>query len=111
MSILADFLRRCDKVAETAGWAEATLSTKLLGGGKRLGELKADKDIGIKRLTAALSDLEGLERKYGIEKWWLTPSVTDHAHRTGDEPAASSDPAMALTGTGGAVFSETIESS
>jgi hypothetical protein len=50
---LADFLRRCDDVAALRGFKRSTLSTKIFNDGKRLKEIEAGGDIGIKRLAVA----------------------------------------------------------
>jgi hypothetical protein len=52
--LIGDFLDLCDAAALALGIREATLSTRMLGDGKRLAAIRRGKDIGVRRLEAAV---------------------------------------------------------
>jgi hypothetical protein len=78
MSTIDAFLNRCDRLANAAGWSVSTLSTRLLGSGTRLSEIRDGKDIGVRRMDLAVSKLEEFEKLYPV----ATPEgeVSEIAH-------------------------------
>lgn len=62
MPDLETFLRRCESFAEKRGWRRSTLSTRLFNDGGRLDQLVAGGDVGVRRLTRAVEDLDALEK-------------------------------------------------
>ena len=63
MSVIGDFIERCDALATRLGIARATLSTKVFNDGDRIGQIAAGGDIGVRRLERATCDLAALEQK------------------------------------------------
>jgi len=61
------FLTRCETFAKTAGISLSTVSNKLFDDGARLKNLRAGKDVGIRRLGRAVAALEALERQHAAK--------------------------------------------
>lgn len=55
MSGIAAFLHLVERYCSAAGCAEATLSTRMLGDGKRLSAIRSGSDIGVRRLAEAVA--------------------------------------------------------
>lgn len=61
MSDLESFLLRCDRVADKIGITRSALSNRLLFDSRRLDLIEKGKDIGVRRLQRAHSDLAQME--------------------------------------------------
>lgn len=60
---ITDFLKRCDAYAARRDIGDARLSYLVFNDGKRIGQLRAGGDIGVKTLARAVEVLEGFERQ------------------------------------------------
>ena len=62
MSMIEDFLKRVDVLADQTGQSVSTLSRKLFNDGKGIARLREGGQMTIKTLDAALEKLLGLEQ-------------------------------------------------
>ncbi len=87
MSQLDAFLSRVKVLSVRASLSEQTLSTKLLGSGARISDIRSGKDIGVRRLARAAEALAELEMQYGVASEIMpTSSHSDPADNTQIEP-------------------------
>ncbi len=60
MNDLSKLLAVCDTYAALTGQAEATISTRFLGNGNRIREIRAGGDMGSRRIVRALAQFSAL---------------------------------------------------
>lgn len=86
MSPIAEFFVLTEAFCAAAACAEATLSTRMLGDGKRLAAIRAGSDIGARRLAQAI---QWLSDNWPADAAWPAVVQRPAAKSPASEPEAA----------------------